>query len=94
MEKCGKIWKNGHFSGQLWPDRGNTTRATMARLGSIGWYFFGKMWKNKEKQPFFRAAIAGLGKYHTGYYGWIGVKSAFCCESRVECRFHEITLQR
>ena len=26
-----------------------------------------------EKQPFFRAATAGLGKYHTGGYGRIGV---------------------
>ena len=34
LEKCGKIWKNGHF---------------------------------------FRAAMAGLGKYHTGGYGRIGV---------------------
>ena len=32
----GKIWKNGHFSGWLWPDSGNTTRAAMAGLGSIG----------------------------------------------------------
>ena len=26
-----------------------------------------------EKRPFFRAATAGLGKYHTGGYGRIGV---------------------
>ena len=26
-----------------------------------------------EKQPFFRAAMAGLGKYHMGGYGRIGV---------------------
>ena len=26
-----------------------------------------------EKQPFFRAATAGLGKYRTGGYGRIGV---------------------
>ena len=26
-----------------------------------------------EKRPFFRAAMAGLGKYHTGGYGRIGV---------------------
>ena len=26
-----------------------------------------------EKRPFFRAATAGLGKYHTGGYGLIGV---------------------
>ena len=32
----GKIWKNGRFSGRLWPDWGNTTWADMAGLGSIG----------------------------------------------------------
>ena len=26
-----------------------------------------------EKRPFFRAAMAGLEKYHTGGYGRIGV---------------------
>ena len=26
-----------------------------------------------EKRPFFRAATAGLGKYHMGGYGRIGV---------------------
>ena len=26
-----------------------------------------------KKRPFFRAATAGLGKYHTGGYGRIGV---------------------
>ena len=26
-----------------------------------------------EKRPFFRADMAGLGKYCTGGYGWIGV---------------------
>ena len=36
LEKCGKFWKNGRFSGRIWPDWGNTTRADMARLGSIG----------------------------------------------------------
>ena len=30
------IWKNGHFSMLLWPDWGNTARAAMAGLGSIG----------------------------------------------------------
>ena len=33
---CGIIWKNSRFSGQIWPDWGNTTWADMARLGSIG----------------------------------------------------------
>ena len=31
---------------------------------------YGKMWKNR---PFFRADMAGLGKYSTGGYGRIGV---------------------
>ena len=43
------------------------------RLILLGEYFCGKMWKNMEKRPFFRAAMAGLGKYHTGGYGRIGV---------------------
>ena len=34
---------------------------------------YGKIWKNIEKRPFFRAATAGLGKYRTGGYGRIGV---------------------
>ena len=36
-------------------------------------FYFGKMWTFLEKRPFFRADMAGLGKYHTGGYGWIGV---------------------
>ena len=36
MEKCGKFWKIGRFSGRIWPDWGNTTRADMAGLGSKG----------------------------------------------------------
>ena len=36
-------------------------------------WFLGKMWKFSEKRPFFRADMAGLGKYHTGGYGRIGV---------------------
>ena len=35
LEKCGKLWKNGCFSGWIWPDWGNTTRGDMAGLGSI-----------------------------------------------------------
>ena len=45
LEKHGKFWKNGRFSGRIWPDWGNTTWADMA----------------------------GLGKYHMGGYGRIGV---------------------
>ena len=36
LEKCGKFWKNGRFSGRIWPDWGNTAWADMAGLGSIG----------------------------------------------------------
>ena len=36
LEKYGKFWKNGHFSGRIWPDWGNTAWADMAGLGSIG----------------------------------------------------------
>ena len=36
-------------------------------------FYFGKMWKFLEKQPFFRADMAGLGKYGTGGYDRIGV---------------------
>ena len=36
LEKCGNFWKNGRFSGRIWPDWGYTARADMARLGSIG----------------------------------------------------------
>ena len=36
LEKCGNFWKNGRFSGRIWPDWGYTTRADMAGLGSIG----------------------------------------------------------
>ena len=43
------------------------------RLIRFGWFYFGKMWKNMEKRPFFRADMAGLGKYCTGGYGRIGV---------------------
>ena len=38
MEKCGNIWKNGRFSGRIWPDWGSTARADLAGLGSIGFY--------------------------------------------------------
>ena len=39
LEKCGKIWKNGRFSGRLRPDWGNTARAATAGLGSKGLKF-------------------------------------------------------
>ena len=43
------------------------------RLILFGGYFFGKMWTNMEKRPFFRVAMAGFRKYHTGGYGRIEV---------------------
>ena len=36
LEKYGKFWKNGCFSGRIWPDWANTAWADMAGLGSIG----------------------------------------------------------
>ena len=36
LEKSGKFLKNSRFSGRIWPDWGNATRADMAGLGSIG----------------------------------------------------------
>ena len=36
LEKCGIFWKNRRFSGRIWPDWGNTARADLAGLGSIG----------------------------------------------------------
>ena len=35
LEKHGKFWENGRFSGRIWPDWGNTAWADMAGLGSI-----------------------------------------------------------
>ena len=36
LEKCGFLFKNGHFSRRIRPDWGNTALADMAELGSIG----------------------------------------------------------
>ena len=36
LEKYGTFLKNGCFSGRIRPDWGNTARADMAGLGSIG----------------------------------------------------------
>ena len=44
------------------------------------------MWKFSEKQPFFRADMAGLGKYCTGGYGRIGVyrvKTSNCTKAKI-----------
>ena len=43
------------------------------RLILFIWFYFGKIWKFMEKRPFFRADMAGLGKYCMGGYGRIGV---------------------
>ena len=36
LEKFGNFCKKGSFSGQIWPDWGNTAWANMKGLGSIG----------------------------------------------------------
>ena len=36
LEKCGKIWINGGFSGWLRPDWGHTVRTATAGMGSKG----------------------------------------------------------
>ena len=36
LEKSGNFWKKSRFSGRIRPDWGNTARADMAGLGSIG----------------------------------------------------------
>ena len=36
LGKYGTFWKNGCFSGRIWPDWGNTTPVDLAGLGSIG----------------------------------------------------------
>ena len=40
------FWKNGRFSGRIWPDWGNTTWADMAGLGFIG---LSKVWAYGSK---------------------------------------------
>ena len=36
LEKNGNFWKNDRFSGRIRPDWGNTGRADITGLGSIG----------------------------------------------------------
>ena len=55
------------------------------RLILLGGYFFGK---NMEKRPFFRAAMAGLGKYHMGGYGRIGVYRVKIRDDETILRIH------
>ena len=45
----------------------------MTSMSGSYFLYFGKLWKILEERPFFRADMAGLGKYHTGGYGRIGV---------------------
>ena len=52
---------------------------TPMRLHTFCRVLFWKMWKILEKRPFFRADMAGLGKYHTGRYGRIGVYRVKLC---------------
>ena len=36
LEEYGTFWTNDHFSRRIWPDWGNTTRADLVGLGSVG----------------------------------------------------------
>ena len=36
MEKCGHFWKNGRFSGRIWPDWGNTAWADILQFIIFG----------------------------------------------------------
>ena len=49
LEKRGKIWKNGRFSGRLWPDWGNTARAATAGLGSKGLSYENNIFNRRPK---------------------------------------------
>ena len=44
------------------------------------------MWNILEKRPFFRADMAGFGKYHMGGYGQIGVYRVKDCNLYLETR--------
>ena len=50
---------------------------------SVSYFFQGSILEKcdffLEKRPFFRADMAGLGKYHTGGYGRIGVYRVNMC---------------
>ena len=74
LEKCGKFWKNGRFSGRIWPDWGNTTRTDMAGVGSIGLYnviiVFISTYetvsvyvRNKNRQPTRKPRLTALSTY-------------------------------
>ena len=47
------------------------------------------MWKSSEKRPFFRADMAGLGKYSMGGYGRIGVHRV-----KIQSNIHEEKFNR
>ena len=61
---------------------------TLWAVNTFWGFSCGKMWKIIEKHLFFRAAMAGLGKYCMGGYGRIGVYRVIFCydgEQRFEC---------
>ena len=62
------------------------------RLTLFGGFYFGKMWKNTEKQPFFLVATAGLGTYCMGSYGRIGVYRVKASKSSISCRLGVVVL--
>ena len=55
------------------------------------WFLFEEIWKFLEKRPFFRADMAGLGKYHTGGFGRIGV---YRTQVLLTHRWHVVTIAR
>ena len=48
-------------------------------LWAVIFFFVGSNLENSGKTPFFRADMAGLGKYSMGGYGRIGVCSVKTC---------------
>ena len=62
-KNCGKIWKNGRFSGRLGPDLGNNARAATAGLGPIG-----LKWQ-KGKRKFKKEILLRTLNYKIGLYG-------------------------
>ena len=47
-----------------------------------------------EKRPFFRAAMAGLGKYRTGGYGRIGVYRVNVQKGLLSPMLYDVTQHR
>ena len=63
LEKCGKFWKNGRFSGRIWPDWGNTTRVDMAGLGSKGLRHIRKTITMQAALLVFKSVFLGVRDY-------------------------------